>query len=117
MSHENQHLSTYLSYIATRKTISSLATHEDFELKKYSEFLMMSKDVRKMVGSEPFPETFFKLMKKDINLPQKISSLLIQYYKTAYGVSTIDSIIVLLKVKQFGRLRLEAKIFSLAYSK
>ncbi|CAG8759531.1 17842_t:CDS:2, partial [Funneliformis caledonium] len=99
ISHENQHFSTCLSYIATRKTVGSLATHEDFDLKDYSEFLMISKDIREMVGigSEPFLGTFLKPMKKDINLPQEI--------------------LILLKVKQFGRLRLEATIFSLAYSK
>ncbi|CAG8454047.1 13055_t:CDS:2 [Funneliformis caledonium] len=81
------------------KMVSSLATHKDFDLKEYSEFLMMLKDVREIagIGSEPFLKTFLKPIKKDINLPQEIS--------------------ILPKVKQFGRLRLRAKIFSSTYSK
>ena len=42
---ENQHLLTCLPYIAFKKSVGSLAAHEDFKLMKYSEFLSMLKNV------------------------------------------------------------------------
>ena len=63
---ENQHLSMCLPYIAFKKSVGSLAAHEDFELMKYLEFLLMSKNVTEKAetGLELFPGTFMKPMKK-----------------------------------------------------
>ena len=63
---ENQHLSTCLPYIAFKKSVGSLAAHEDFELMKYSGFLLMSKNITEEAEteSEPFPGTFMRPMKK-----------------------------------------------------
>ena len=42
----------------------------------------MSKNVTEKVetGSEPFPGTFMKPMKKDIDLPIEVLELLVEYY-------------------------------------
>ena len=63
---ENQHLSICLPYIAFKKSVGSLAAHEDFELMKYSEFLSMSKNVTEKAGtgSEPFSGIFFEANEK-----------------------------------------------------
>src|SRR5436309_112060 len=113
----------YLPYIAFKKSIGSLVTYEDFELMKYSEFLSMSKNVTEKVGtgSEPFPGTFMKPMKKDVDLPTEVLELLMEYYRNAYEyafatvsnihTSSEDSIVILSKVNQFSRLRVGAKVF------
>jgi hypothetical protein len=125
---ENQHLSTCLPYIAFKKSVGSLAAHEDFELMKYSEFLSMSKNVMEKAGtgSEPFPGTFMKPMKKDVNLPTEVLALLVEYYCNAYEytfvtlsnihTSSEDSIVVLPKVNQFSRLRVGAEVFGSTHS-
>ena len=66
---ENQHLSMCLPYIAFKKSVGSLTTHEDFELMKYSEFLSMSKNVTEKAGtgSEPFLGTFMKSITSNSN--------------------------------------------------
>ena len=79
------------------------------------------------VGTEHFPGELLKPMKKDVNLLPEVLTLLVDYYHNAYGYpfvtlsnihnSLIESIVVLLKVNQFGRLRLEAKIFRSTFSK
>jgi hypothetical protein len=126
---ENQHLSTCLPYIAFKKSVGSLAAHEDFELMKYSEFLSMSKNVMEKAGtgSEPFPGTFMKPMKKDVNLPPEVLALLVEYYCNAYEytfvtlsnihTSSKDSIVVLPKVNQFSRLRVGAEVFGSTHSR
>jgi len=125
---ENQHLSTCLPYIAFKKSVGSLAAHEDFELMKYSEFLSMSKNVTEKAGtgSEPFPGTFMKPMKKDVDLPTEVLELLVEYYCNAYEyafatvsnihTSSEDSIVILSKVNQFSRLRIGAEIFGSTHS-
>ena len=125
---ENQHLSTCLPYIAFKKSVGSLAAHEDFELMKYSEFLSMSKNVteKARTGSEPFSSTFMKPMKKDVDLPIEVLELLVEYYCNAYEytfatVSNIHTlsevfIVILLKINQFSRLRVRAKVFGSTHS-
>src|SRR5437773_8037711 len=83
---------------------------------KYSEFLSMSKNVTEKVGtgSEPFPGTFMKPMKKDVDLPTEVLELLVEYYCNAYEyafatvsnihTSSEDSIVILSKVNQFSKL-------------
>ena len=55
-----------LAYLTLLLKKCCLAAHEDFELMKYSEFLSMSKNVTEKAGtgSEPFPGTFMKPIKK-----------------------------------------------------
>ena len=77
---------------------------------KYSEFLSISKNVTEKAGtgSEPFPGTFMKPMKKDVDLPTEVLELLVKYYCNAYEhtfitisniyTSSEDSIIILPKV-------------------
>ena len=55
---ENQHLLTCLLYIAFKKSVGSLAAHEDFELMKYSEFLSMSKNVMEKAGTGSLQKFF-----------------------------------------------------------
>lgn len=88
----------------------------------------MSKNVKNKagLGLEPFLDTFMKPMKKDVNLPSEVLPLLVEFYCNAYGwsftsLSNIhtaldDSIAVLPKVNQFGRLRIGAKVFGSTYS-
>ena len=88
----------------------------------------MSKDVKDKsgAGSEPFPGELLKPMKKDVNLPPEVLALLVEYYHNAYGYTFVtlsninnsseDSIAVLPKVNQFGRLRLGAEIFGSTFS-
>src|SRR5436305_15271859 len=88
---------------------------------KYSEFLSMSKNVTEKAGTglEPFPGTFMKPIKKDVDLPTEVLELLVEYYCNAYEyafatvsnihTSSKDSIVILSKVNQFSRLRVEPK--------
>ena len=79
------------------------------------------------VGTEHFPGELLKPMKKDVNLPPEVLTLLVNYYYNIYGYSFIillnihnsstESIVVLPKVNQFERLRLRAKIFGSTFSK
>jgi hypothetical protein len=89
----------------------------------------MSKNVKDNagVGSEPFPGKLLKPMKKDVNLPPEVLTLLVDYYHNAYSYpfvtlsnvhnSSTESIVVLPKINQFGRLRLGAEIFGSTFSK
>ena len=47
----------------------------------------MSKNVKDNagVGSEPFPGKLLKPMKKDVNLPPEVLTLLVDYYHHAYS--------------------------------
>ena len=88
----------------------------------------MSKNVKEKAGtgSEAFPGELLKPMKKEVNLPQEIMSLLVEYYNNAYDLSFValsnihisssESIPVLPKVNQFGRLRLGAEVFGSTFS-
>ena len=79
------------------------------------------------VRSEPFPGKLLKLIKKDVNLPLEVLTLLVNYYYNTYSYSFVtlsnvhnlstESIVVLLKINQFGRLRFKAKIFRSIFSK
>ncbi|RGB21910.1 hypothetical protein C1646_777017 [Rhizophagus diaphanus] len=122
---ENQHC---LPYIAFRETVGSLAAYDNFDLLNYSDFLSMSKNVKEKAGTglEPFPGTLLKPIKKNINLQLEVQELLVEYYNNAYDysfvallkiyVSSLNSITVLLKVNQFGRLRLGAEVFGSTFS-
>ena len=80
---KNQHLLTYLPYITFKKSVSSFAAHKDFELIKYSKFLLMSKN-ETGTGLKPLLDTFMKPMKKDVDLPTEVLELLVEYYCNAY---------------------------------
>ncbi|CAB4375937.1 unnamed protein product [Rhizophagus irregularis] len=82
---EDQYLLACLRYIAFKETVGSLAAHDNFDLMDYSEFLSMSKNVKEKAGegSEPFPGTLLKPMKKNINLQLEVLELLIKYYHNA----------------------------------
>jgi hypothetical protein len=77
-------------------------------------------------GSEPFPGTLLKPMKKNVNLQLEVLELLIKYYHNAYGISFVtlsnihnspsNSILVLPKVNLFARLRLGAEVFGSTFS-
>ena len=89
----------------------------------------MSKNVKDNagVGSEPFPGKLLKPMKKDVNLPLEVLTLLVDYYHNAYSYpfvtlsnvhnSSTESIVILPKINQFEKLRLGAEIFRLTFSK
>ncbi|CAG8602089.1 5668_t:CDS:2 [Funneliformis caledonium] len=123
----NQHLSECLSYIAFKETVGSLAAHNDFDLKKYFEFLSIVKDIKDKagVGSEAFPGILLKLTKQ-VDLLSEVLELLVKYYQSAYDCSfislsnihnsTSDSRVVLPKVKYFGRLRIGAEVIGSTYS-
>ena len=109
-----------LTLHAFKKSVGSLAVHEDFELMKYSEFLSMLKNVTEKVG------TFMKPMKKDVDLQTEVLELLVEYYCNAYEyafatvsnihTSSEDSIVILSKVNQFSRLKVGAKVFGSTHS-
>src|SRR2546421_8830854 len=95
---------------------------------KYSEFLSISKNVTEKaeIGSELFPGTFMKLMKKDVDLPTEVLELLVEYYCNTYEyafvtisnihISSENSIIILSKVNQFSRLRVGVEVFGSTHS-
>ena len=124
---ENSHLSECLPYIAFKKTVGSLAAHDDFDLIKYAEFLAMSKNVKDKagIGSEPFPGKLLKPIKA-VNLPLEILDILVEYYCNAYDyhfvtlsnihTSPKGSIVVLPKVNKFGRLRIGAEVLGSTFS-
>jgi hypothetical protein len=88
----------------------------------------MSKNVKEKAGegSEPFPGTLLKPMKKNVNLQLEVLELLIKYYHNAYGISFVtlsnihnspsNLILVLPKVNLFARLRLGAEVFGSTFS-
>ena len=108
-STDDKHVLACLFYIVPKETVGSLTAHDKFDLKKYSEFLTMSKNVKEKagIGSEPFPGEFLKPMKEG-NLPLEIVALLVEYYNSAYDysftalsnvhASLADSIVVLPKL-------------------
>ena len=67
-----------------------------------------------------------KPMKKDVDLLTEVLELLVEYYCNAYEytfttvsnihASSEDSIVILSKVNQFNRLRVEAKVFGSTHS-
>jgi len=100
-----------LLYIIFKKTVSNLTIYNNnFNLKKYFEFLSISKDMKEKVetDSKAFSEILLKLMKK-VNLLLEILKLLIEYYHNTYNFSfiilsnihnsSLGLIIVFLKVK------------------
>jgi len=126
-ANDNQHLSECLPYITFKETVGSLVAHNDFDLKKYFEFLSMAKNVKEKVGvgSEAFPEELIKLTKK-VKLPLEVLNLLIEYYQNTYDCSFIalsnihnlspESRVVLPQVIYFGRLRIEAEVIGSIYA-
>ena len=67
-----------------------------------------------------------KPIKKDVDLPTEVLELLVKYYCNAYEytfatVSNIHTlsevfIVILLKINQFSRLRVRAKVFGSTHS-
>jgi Transposase family tnp2 len=86
------HLSTCLPYIAFKESVGSLATYDEFDLMKYSDFLTMSKNVAEKAGvvSESFPGKLLN-PSKEANLLSEVVALLVEYYNNAYMIIHLQS--------------------------
>ncbi len=126
-ANDNQHLLKCLPYIIFKETVGSLAAHDNFDLKKYFEFLSMAKNVKEKaeVGLEAFLKELIKLTKK-VKLPSEMLDLLVEYYQNTYDYSFIalsnihnlspESRVVLPQVIYFSRLRIGAEVISSTYA-
>lgn len=89
----------------------------------------MSRNVERMAGTgiESFPGSFLSSKKENIELPDEVENLLLEYYQNAYDrefvslknihTASSDAIPVLKRANMYGRLQLGSEVFGSSYSK
>ena len=103
-----------LELLNNRPSVGSLSETNEFSTDEMYRFLMNSRNVltSPITGSEEFLSEFLKLQFKNIHLERSIHNLLIEYYTVTYvnlifkklfTENSSGSIIVLDKMKQYGR--------------
>lgn len=117
---DNEALSTTLEIIKPKKSVGSLSALDEFESDEYLNFIRLSRiEDESASGTEPFPGEFMNPC-SEIDLPNNILDLLVEFYSNLYGddfisISSIrgsdTGIVVNSKIKQHGRLRIGADIY------
>jgi len=120
----NLKLTEGLKLVKPRPTTGSLAAYDNFQADELHRFMLIyNLEVEDTItGCEWFPGEMMPPRKLQVNLPDEIYNLLVEYYKNAYGLEFVtiagsirsrrnNPIVVRPQVNQFGRIRIGAEIF------
>ena len=111
-----------MDFIKPRKSTGSLAALDDFTSDEYQDFIRLALiEDESAIGTEPFPGMLMDPYKETALLTD-ILNLLVEYYENLYNDNFIsissmidpsNNIIVNSNIKQYGRLKIGADIYSL----
>ena len=116
-----------LELLDNQSSVGSLSDADEFSTEEMYRFLMNLKNILEslVTDCENFPGEFLQLWFENVHLEESIHNYLVEYYRDTYINSTFrkpfmndspDSIIVNIKVNQYGRCWIGAKIFGSAVS-
>jgi hypothetical protein len=115
-----------LSLVQPQLTTGSLAAYDGFDFNKLHQFMQIfHQNINSTItGSKKFPGEMLTPRNR-VSLPDATYELLVKYYNDTYdwnfvsiadlsssGISSVNSIVVLPIITQFGRVQIVAKIFS-----
>ena len=115
-----------LDLIKSRPTTGSLASYDDFQYDELYRFMLIYNiEVEDTItGSKKLPGEMMTPKKLEVNLPDDVYDLLVNYYNNAYELEFVtiaesiesknNSIVVRPQINQFGRIRIGAEIFGSA---
>jgi hypothetical protein len=122
---DNAKLMNALSLVQPRLTTGSLAAYDGFDFNELHQFMQIfHQNINSTItGSEKFPGEMLTPRNR-VSLPDATYELLVKYYNDTYdwnfvsiadlsssGLSSVNSIVVLPIITQFGRVRIAAEIF------
>jgi hypothetical protein len=124
-------LAEALKLVQRRTSLGSLAAYDNFEFDELYRFRQIyrleTEDT--ITGIEPFPGEMMSPKNTNVNLPDDIYEVLVNYYNDAYDHDFVSiaessvqistghanhSIIILPLINQFGRIRIASEIFGSA---
>lgn len=116
-----------IELLENRPNVGSLSATDEFSSDEMYRFLLHSMDIRTSVitGREQFPGEMLRPSSEDVLLSSEMLDRMVDYYMATYemynfrkpfGEGTDDSIIIRVKMNQFGRCRIGSEIFGSAIS-
>ena len=111
-----------LELLKQRPVVGSLAEVDEFSSDEMERFWMNSRNIQQSTttGSEPFPGEMMGPVSKNVVMSSSMLNLLVKYYMATYenlefrkpfGEGSEDSIVISVKINQFGRCRISSEIF------
>jgi hypothetical protein len=122
---DNAKLMNALSLVQPQLTTGSLAAYDGFDFNELYQFMQIfHQNINNTItGSEKFPGEMLT-PKNRVSLPDTTYELLVKYYNNTYdwnfvsiadlsssSLSSVNSIVVLPIITQFGRIQIATKIF------
>ena len=107
----------------TRPSVGSISESDEFGSEEMERFLLYSQDIKEspISGCEEFPEEMLGSLSENILMSDEMLDIMVEYYKATYirytfrrpfGEGPDDSVIIRVKMSQFGRCRIGSEIFS-----
>ncbi|GET53790.1 hypothetical protein GLOIN_2v1775288 [Rhizophagus irregularis DAOM 181602=DAOM 197198] len=111
-----------LDLISNRPSVGSLSEADQFSADEMRRFWLTSRNIHESTttGKEAFPGEMLRPVFNDIVMSSDMLDLIVEYYMASYktmefrkpfGEGAEDSIIVQIKMNQFGRCRISSEIF------
>jgi hypothetical protein len=116
-----------LDLISNRPSVGSLSEADQFSADEMRRFWLTSRNIHESTttGKEAFPGEMLRPVFNDIVMSSDMLDLIVEYYMASYetmefrkpfGEGAEDSIIVQVKMNQFGRCRIGSEIFGSSIS-
>ena len=111
-----------LELLKQRPLVGSLAEADEFSSDEMKRFWLNSRNIHQssINGSEPFPGEMMRPVSKNVVMSNSMLDLLVKYYMATYetlefrkpfGEGHEDSIVIPVKMDQFGRCRIGSEVF------
>jgi hypothetical protein len=111
-----------LDILNTRPSVGSVSETDEFTSKEMERFLLYSQNIKEspIHGYEAFPGEMLGPSSEDIIMTDKMLNIMVEFYKATYpsdnfrrpfGDGPDDSIVIRVKMSQFGRCRIGSEIF------
>jgi hypothetical protein len=111
-----------LELLNYQRSIGSLSDPDKFSSEELQRFWLVSRDIQEstITGGEPFPGEMLRPIFNDVIISSDMLDLIVEYYIATYemfefrkpfGEGAEDSIIISVKMNQFGRCRIGSEIF------
>ena len=116
-----------LDLISNRPSVGSLSEADQFSADEMRRFWLTSRNIHESTttGKEAFPGEMLRPVFNDIVMSSDMLDLIVEYYMASYetmefrkpfGEGAEDSIIIQVKMNQFGRCRIGSEIFGSSIS-
>jgi hypothetical protein len=111
-----------LDILNPRPSVGSISENDEFSSEEMDRFLMYSQNIKEspIYGHEAFPGEMLGPSSENILMSEEMLNLMVEYYKATYimynfrrpfGEGSDESIIIRVKMSQFGRCRIGSEIF------